>query len=62
MTAALLTLPDFCSRYAISRSETYRQHNAGRLRFTKIGKATRIAVEDAEAWLAALREADTANG
>jgi len=58
----LLTVEQFCSRYSVSRSEVYRQRKTGRLPFIKIGKASRIAMEDAEAWLANLRQAEGRNG
>ena len=57
----LLTVNQFCSRYAVSRSEAYRQRRAGHLPFVKIGKASRIAIDDAEAWLAALRDGEAVN-
>ena len=50
----LMTVADFLSRYSISRSEFYRQSNAGRIPLTKLGNATRVARKDAEAWLALL--------
>ena len=52
--ADLMTVRDFLSRYAISRSEFYRQANAGRIRLTKLNTATRVARADAEAWLSSL--------
>jgi excisionase family DNA binding protein len=48
--AANLTVKEFCERYAISRTTFYRQRAAGHLRVMKIGSATRIRFEDAEAW------------
>lgn len=50
----MLRIPDFCDRYATSRSVAYREIAAGRLRVTKIGSATRIKIEDAEAWASSL--------
>ena len=50
----LIKVADFLSRYAISRTEFYRQVNAGRIRITKLGSASRVARADAEAWLALL--------
>jgi len=50
----LLTVTDFLARYAISRSEFYREVNRGHIRLIKLNSASRIARTDAEAWLAAL--------
>ena len=46
-------IPDFCATYKISRTTTYEEIKAGKLKVRKIGRATRIASEDAEAWFAA---------
>ncbi len=54
MKPELLTVPDFLARYAISRSEFYRQVNKGNIRLLKMGTASRIKREDAEAWAASL--------
>ena len=50
----LMKVADFLSSYAISRTEFYRQANAGRIRLTKLNTATRVARADAEAWLSSL--------
>lgn len=50
----LLTVADFCSRYRIGKTSLYREAAAGRLKLRKFGSATRIAIEDAEAWAASL--------
>lgn len=50
----LLTIGDFCERYSIGRTSIYREAAAGRLTLRKFGSATRISVEDAEAWAANL--------
>lgn len=50
----MLRIPEFCERYAQSRSAVYREIAAGRLRITKISSATRIKIEDAEAWASSL--------
>jgi excisionase family DNA binding protein len=50
----LLTVADVCTRYRIGRTTLYREVAAGRLRLRKLGSATRIAREDAEAWAASL--------
>lgn len=49
-------IPGFCRAYSISRSQTYREIKARRLRICKIGRATRIARQDAESWLAARQQ------
>jgi excisionase family DNA binding protein len=63
MTAELMTVGDFLARYAISRTEFYRQVKAGRIRLTKLGNASRVARSDAEAWVASLpvKTGETAN-
>ena len=50
----LMTLADFRRRYSISNTQTYREIAAGRLRLRKMGTASRIARDDAEAWAASL--------
>jgi excisionase family DNA binding protein len=55
MDQRVLMLPEFCQRYRVSRTKAYEEILAGRLRVTKLGRATRICIDDAEAWLAALR-------
>ena len=54
MTPELMTVGDFLTRYSISRTEFYRQCNAGRIRLTKLGCASRVSRADAEAWVASL--------
>jgi predicted DNA-binding transcriptional regulator AlpA len=54
MNVEFLTVPSFLASYAISRTEFYRQVNAGKIRLTKLGKASRIARADAESWAASL--------
>ena len=54
MLPELMTLNEFLARYSISRTQAYREANAGRLKLTKLNTATRIARADAEAWVAAL--------
>ena len=51
MTDRLITVAEFADRFGVGKSTVYREHNAGRLPFTKVGRATRIAESDAEAWL-----------
>lgn len=50
----LITVAAFLTRYSISRTEFYRQVNAGRIRLTKLGNASRVARKDAEEWAASL--------
>jgi len=54
----LMTVTDFMSQYRISRTQVYREVNDGRLKAIKIGTATRIRLEDAEAWAASLPNAE----
>jgi hypothetical protein len=55
MNKVLLTVPQFCEVFSISRARAYEEMKAQRLRKTKLGRATRIAVTDAQAWLEAIR-------
>ena len=54
MEPTLLTVPDFLTRYAISRSEFYRQVKRGNIPLLKMGTASRVKRDDAEAWAASL--------
>lgn len=56
----LLKIPEFLELYSISRTAFYREVSAGRLTLTKIGSASRVAIDDAEAWAAALPKMDRA--
>jgi excisionase family DNA binding protein len=47
----LLTITEFIDRYGVSRSTVYRLFETGIIKPIKIGRATRIKIEDAEAWL-----------
>lgn len=47
----LITINEFCDRVGVGRSTAYRENQAGRLPFRKIGRATRIAECDAQKWL-----------
>lgn len=49
----LLTVAEFKSRYRVSHSQFYREVAKG-LPIRKIGRATRIALADAETWAASL--------
>lgn len=57
----LLRIPEFLDVYSISRTAFYREVSAGRLTLTKIGNASRIRAEDAEAWAASLPKWSAAN-
>ena len=46
----LLTVSEFCEQNGVGRSTVYRENAAGRLPFRKIGRATRIAQDDAQKW------------
>ncbi|ATW02940.1 hypothetical protein CHN51_04865 [Sphingorhabdus sp. YGSMI21] len=52
--AELLTINDFMTRYSISRSQTYRLVHQKKITLLKLGTASRIRREDAEAWAASL--------
>ncbi len=56
----LLPIPEFGSKYAISRTQIYREIKAGRLRLTKRGARSFICREDAQNWLEALRQKSSA--
>lgn len=49
-----MTLGEFAARFALSRPTIYRLVERGELRLVKIGRASRIRREDAEAWAARL--------
>lgn len=49
-----MKLREFETRYRCSHSQLYREVAAGRLVIRKMGRASRIAVADAEAWAANL--------
>lgn len=50
----LLTIPEFCAAYRVSRSLTYEFLASGDLFAVKVGRATRIPSDAAEAWKASL--------
>lgn len=50
----LLTVTQFKERYNISHTAFYREVAANRIPIKKIGRATRIAIADAEAWASSL--------
>ena len=47
----LLTIKQVCDQAGIGRSTVYRENQAGRLPFKKIGRATRISLSALEAWM-----------
>lgn len=49
-----LTLAQFGERYQLSRSTIYRLANSGAVTIIKFGRSSRISLEEAEAWAAAL--------
>ena len=54
-----ITIAEFCRKYGIHRSTFYRNAKAGRMPpFLKIGTATRILVEDEQAWLQSRKTSD----
>lgn len=50
MSQRLLTIPEFSASYRVSRSLVYEMLAAGELSAVKVGRATRIPAESAEAW------------
>ncbi len=44
------SIAEFLRIYAMGRTSLYRAVNAGQIRITKIGRASRIAKADAKAW------------
>jgi len=52
--AGFYTIAEFLSVYSIGRSTAYRAVESGKLKLTKIGRASRIAKSDAAAWAASL--------
>lgn len=48
---SLMTVKEFCRRYALGKSTVYTEIKAGRLKIQKIGHSTRISVEAASDWL-----------
>lgn len=50
-----ITVKQFCCSYSISVTHFYRLVKRGEIIVIKVGRATRIGVDDAEAWAASLR-------
>lgn len=55
------SIPEFCRRYSIGRTNAYQEIATGHLRAVKVGRRTLITHDDAEAWLAALPVANTSH-
>ena len=54
------TIAEFCSKYAIHRSTFYRNSKSGLMpTVIKLGTASRILVEDEQAWLKGRRPGTT---
>lgn len=62
MEPELYSIADFGQKYAIGRTSTYAEIGAGHLKTLKRGRRTFIARDDAEAWLAALRNNSVKGG
>ena len=56
MTRAIemITLAEFGMRYCVSIPTIYRMASRGELKIIKIGRASRIRLEEAERWVASL--------
>jgi excisionase family DNA binding protein len=50
------SIPEFCRRYGIGRTNAYHEIAAGRLRAVKVGRRTLVTADAAEVWLASLPE------
>jgi excisionase family DNA binding protein len=50
------SLPEFAAAYSLSLTKVYSEIHAGRLKAKKLGKSSRISVEDAKAWWASLSD------
>ena len=50
----LITIREFCSRYAVGRTKAYELLNAREIEAKKIGSSTLIVRDSVEAWLANL--------
>ena len=49
-SSGMKSIAAFCADNGCSRAYVYTEHRAGRLPFTKLGRATRIKLEDEQAW------------
>ena len=50
IVGGMKSIASFCADNDVSRSYVYTAHREGLLRFTKVGRATRIKIEDELAW------------
>lgn len=50
----LLTISEFCARYAVSRATCYRLISAGQIKALKVRSGTRIPTQSAQEWFATL--------
>jgi excisionase family DNA binding protein len=50
----LLSIPEFCREYKVSRSQAYCLLRDGTLSAVKVGRLTRISRKAAEEWMAKL--------
>lgn len=57
-----LTVSEFCASYKISRTEFYRQVGSGKIKLLKMGRMSRIRIEDANSWAQSLVVKDVQNG
>lgn len=51
---SMLSIPQFCERFSLSRSTVYRLLATGKLRAIKVGKLRRIRGAEADRWLESL--------
>jgi excisionase family DNA binding protein len=54
MTDRLITVSEFKARYSISHSKFYREVRSGCIPIRKMGRSTRVAESDAQAWFESL--------
>ena len=54
MVDRLITVSEFKSRFSISNTQFYREVRSGRIPIRKMGRSTRIAESDAQAWFDSL--------
>lgn len=55
-TKTSYTIDEFSSKYGINRSTFYRNAKKGKMPpYVKLGRSSRILVDDEQAWLAAYR-------
>lgn len=52
----LMTVRDFLDAFRVGKTTFYKEVASGRLHTVKVGKSTKIARVDAEAWLNRLRK------